>query len=26
VTAALKGAGRGWSDSFVTRLAAQGID
>jgi Flp pilus assembly CpaF family ATPase len=26
VTAALKGAGQGWSDSFVTRLAAQGID
>ena len=26
VTAALKGAGRGWSDTFVTRLAAQGID
>jgi pilus assembly protein CpaF len=26
VTAALKAAGRGWSDSFVTRLAAQGID
>jgi len=26
VTAALKGAGRGWSDSFVTRLAAKGID
>jgi len=26
VTAAMKAAGRGWSDSFVTRLAAQGID
>lgn len=26
VTAALKGAGAGWSDVFVTRLAAQGID
>lgn len=26
VTAAMKGAGSGWSDSFVTRLAAQGID
>lgn len=26
ITAALKAAGRGWSDSFVTRLAAQGID
>jgi pilus assembly protein CpaF len=26
VTAALKGAGSGWSDSFVTRLAAQGVD
>lgn len=26
VTAALKGAGSGWSDVFVTRLAAQGID
>lgn len=26
VTAALKGAGKGWSDTFVTRLAAQGID
>lgn len=26
VTAALKAAGQGWSDSFVTRLAAQGID
>lgn len=26
VTAALKGAGSGWSDTFVTRLAAQGID
>lgn len=26
VTAALKGAGRAWSDGFVTRLAAQGID
>jgi Flp pilus assembly CpaF family ATPase len=26
VTAALKAAGRGWSDSFVTRLAAQGIN
>ena len=26
VTAAMKGAGAGWSDSFVTRLAAQGID
>jgi pilus assembly protein CpaF len=26
VTAALKGAGQGWSESFVTRLAAQGIN
>ena len=26
ITAALKAAGRGWSDSFVTRLAAQGVD
>ncbi|WP_433274012.1 CpaF family protein [Pseudonocardia xinjiangensis] len=26
VTATMKGAGSGWSDSFVTRLAAQGID
>jgi Flp pilus assembly CpaF family ATPase len=26
VTAAMKGAGASWSDSFVTRLAAQGID
>ena len=26
VTAALKAAGGGWSDTFVTRLAAQGID
>ncbi|GAA4549605.1 CpaF family protein [Pseudonocardia xishanensis] len=26
VTAAMKGAGHGWSDSFVTRLAAQGVD
>lgn len=26
VTAALKGAGQAWSDRFVTRLAAQGID
>ena len=26
VTAALKAAGQGWSDTFVTRLAAQGID
>ncbi|OLT11768.1 hypothetical protein BJF78_26255 [Pseudonocardia sp. CNS-139] len=26
VTAALKAAGQGWSDGFVTRLAAQGID
>ena len=26
VTAAMKGTGSGWSDSFVTRLAAQGID
>lgn len=26
VTAALKGAGHAWSDTFVTRLAAQGID
>ena len=26
VTAAMKGAGNGWSDTFVTRLAAQGID
>ncbi|SDG77195.1 CpaF family protein [Pseudonocardia oroxyli] len=26
VTAAMKGAGHGWSDAFVTRLAAQGID
>jgi pilus assembly protein CpaF len=26
VTAALKAAGQGWSDSFVTRLAAQGIN
>ena len=26
VTAAMKGAAAGWSDSFVTRLAAQGID
>ena len=26
VTAAMKGAGGGWSDSFVTRLATQGID
>ncbi|OJY45986.1 CpaF/VirB11 family protein [Pseudonocardia sp. 73-21] len=26
ITTALKGAGRGWSDGFVTRLAAQGID
>lgn len=26
VTAALKGAGEGWSTGFVTRLAAQGID
>jgi Flp pilus assembly CpaF family ATPase len=26
VTAALKGAGQGWSSGFVTRLAAQGID
>ena len=26
VTAAMKAAGAGWSDSFVTRLAAQGID
>jgi pilus assembly protein CpaF len=26
VTAALKAAGHGWSDTFVTRLAAQGID
>ncbi|MFC4945824.1 CpaF family protein [Pseudonocardia sp. GCM10023141] len=26
VTAALKGAGAGWSDTFLTRLAAQGID
>jgi pilus assembly protein CpaF len=26
VTAALKAAGSGWSDTFVTRLAAQGID
>lgn len=25
VTAAMKGAGSGWSDGFVTRLAAQGI-
>lgn len=25
VTAALRAAGRGWSDAFVTRLAAQGI-
>jgi Flp pilus assembly protein, ATPase CpaF len=26
VTATMKGAGSGWSDAFVTRLAAQGID
>jgi pilus assembly protein CpaF len=26
VTAAMKGAGAGWSDRFLTRLAAQGID
>ena len=26
VTAAMKGAAAGWSDSFVTRLATQGID
>ena len=26
VTAAMQGAGHGWSDTFVTRLAAQGID
>lgn len=26
VTAALKGAGAGWSDTFMTRLAVQGID
>lgn len=26
VTAALKGAGEGWTDRFVNRLAAQGID
>lgn len=26
VTAAMKGAGSGWSDAFLTRLAAQGID
>ena len=26
VTAAMKGAGGGWSDRFLTRLAAQGID
>lgn len=26
VTATMKGAGAGWSDTFVTRLAAQGID
>lgn len=26
VTATMKGAGTGWSDAFVTRLAAQGID
>lgn len=26
VTAAMKGAGNSWSDAFVTRLAAQGID
>jgi pilus assembly protein CpaF len=26
VTAALKAAGQGWSDGFVTRLVAQGID
>jgi Flp pilus assembly CpaF family ATPase len=26
VTAAMKGAGASWSESFVTRLAAQGID
>ena len=26
VTAAMQGAGNGWSDTFVTRLAAQGID
>ncbi|GAA1195013.1 CpaF family protein [Pseudonocardia alaniniphila] len=26
VTATMKAAGSGWSDSFVTRLAAQGID
>jgi Flp pilus assembly CpaF family ATPase len=26
ITAALKDAGQGWSDSFVTRLAGQGID
>ncbi|MER7433686.1 CpaF/VirB11 family protein [Pseudonocardia alni] len=26
VTAAMKGAGAGWSDTFMTRLAAQGID
>lgn len=26
VTAAMKGAGAGWSDGFLTRLAAQGID
>ncbi|WP_300007731.1 CpaF/VirB11 family protein [Pseudonocardia sp.] len=26
VTATMKGAGAGWSDAFVTRLAAQGID
>ena len=26
VTASMKGAGPGWSDAFVTRLAAQGID
>ncbi|TQM09807.1 Flp pilus assembly CpaF family ATPase [Pseudonocardia kunmingensis] len=26
ITATMKGAGSGWSDAFVTRLAAQGID
>lgn len=26
VTATMKGAGAGWSDTFVTRMAAQGID